>query len=64
MFVSDDFFETQSELIKYGNRFALTKYYLFIATATDVNTQEVSLFVSDTHLKDYNFRKTVLPFSL
>lgn len=42
VFISDDFFNTSKELVKYGNRFALTKYYLFIATATDVSTQEVA----------------------
>jgi len=42
VFISDNFFVTSQELVKHGNRFALTKYYLFIATATDVNTQEVS----------------------
>lgn len=62
--MSDDFFRNKQELIKNGNRFAITKYYLFIASTTDVNTQEVSLFVANTSEPEYNFAKTVLPFSL
>ena len=64
VYMSDDFFHTTEELIKHGNRFALTKYYLFIATATDLATQEVSLYVSSTFSKNYHFVKATLPFSL
>ena len=64
VFSSDDFFRTSTELIKHGNRFALTKYYLFIATATNIETQEVSLYVSNTALRKYDFQLTKLPFSL
>ena len=64
VFMSNDFFRTSEELVKNGNRFALTKYYLFIATATDLETQEVSLYVSLTCSRKYNFNKAKLPFSL
>ena len=46
-------------LIEYGNKFVLTKRYLFLAQALNVITQEVSLLVSTPPFEE--FLTTILP---
>ena len=46
---SDDFFRTAKVLVSKGNKFLLTKDYLFIAEVMDVESQEVLLLVSKSN---------------
>jgi len=53
---SDDFFKTTILLVSKGNKFLLTNHYLFVATVSDQETQEVFLLGSkSTHFK-YDFQ--------
>lgn len=47
-----------------GNRFALSKHFLFIAKVVSEKTQQVQLYVSHSGAKDYKFREVKLPYPL
>ena len=53
---SDDFFKTKRIAAHKGNKFLLTKNYLFVAQVVDQDLQEVMLLSSNSHDKLYNFQ--------
>ncbi|MCQ2819130.1 MAG: hypothetical protein MJ252_17850, partial [archaeon] len=66
---SDNFFVTSKVLVSKGNKFLLTKDYLFVAQVVDQESQEVLLLGSKSNVKNYNLlpveisRKSVLEHS-
>jgi hypothetical protein len=55
LYYSDDFFKTVRIGVHKGNRFFLTKNYLYVAQVIDVETQDVNLLVAKSTDKKYNF---------
>lgn len=53
---SDDFFKTKRVGAHKGNKFLLTKNYLFVAQVVDQEDQEVTLLVTDPKDKFYNLQ--------
>jgi hypothetical protein len=56
---SDDFFKTRKIGVHKGNKFMLTKDYLFVAQVLDQESQEVVLLVSKSNLKNYELEPIV-----
>jgi hypothetical protein len=54
-YYSDDLFRTIKIGVHKGNRFLLTKDYLYVAQVVDQDTQEVNLLVSKSTSKYYRF---------
>jgi hypothetical protein len=53
---SDDFFKTKRIAAHKGNKFLLTKHYLFVAQVVDQESQEVMLLSSKSNEKYYNLQ--------
>jgi len=53
---SDDFFKTKKIVTQKGNKFMLTKNYLFVAQVVDQETQEVSLLAGNSTNKLYDLQ--------
>ena len=53
---SDDFFKTKKIASQKGNKFMLTKDYLFVAQVIDQEVQEVTLLASNSSLKNYDLQ--------
>lgn len=53
---SDDFFKTKRVAAHKGNKFMLTKNYLFVAQVVDQERQEVMLLGANSADKYYNFQ--------
>lgn len=50
--------------MKQGNRFALSKHFLFLAKVISEKSQQVQLYVSSSGKKEYKFKKVELPYPL
>ncbi len=53
---SDDFFKTKRTGAHKGNKFMITKHYLFVAQVLDQESQEVVLLGANSAKKDYDFQ--------
>jgi hypothetical protein len=53
---SDDFFKTKKIAVHKGNKFMLTKDYLFVAQVLDQEVQEVTLLAANSSHKNYEFQ--------
>ena len=58
---SDDFFKTSKVLVKGGNKFLLTSFFLFVVQVNDEETQEVTLLSGNSRDPEY---KTLRPIEL
>jgi len=58
---SDDFFKTFKIIVKFGNKFLLSKNYFFVAYVINEETQDVALVVSDPTLANYEFSEVKMP---
>ena len=56
---SDDFFKTKRVATHKGNKFLITKEWLFVAQVVDEGTQEVMLLAANATDKIYNFQNVV-----
>ena len=59
---SDDFLKTSKALVYKGNKFLLTKNYLFVEQTLDQDTKESKLLVSDSNAVKYDFKEIDLSF--
>lgn len=57
---SDDYFKTKKLGVHKGNKFLLTKDYLFLAQVVDQDSQEVMLLSANSKEKIYNFHNIEL----
>ena len=58
---SDDFFKTFKTIVNQGNKFLLSRKYLFVVHAVDEQSQEVGLVVADPNVEKYDFKDVELP---
>ena len=53
---SDNFFKTRNTVVNYGNKFLLTKKFLYAVQVKKENKQEVNLLVANPRtISNYNF---------
>ena len=64
VFFSDNFFTQKTLLKEHGNRFALSKHFLYIAQASDEGSQQVKLYVTRASDSEYKMERVQLPFPL
>lgn len=58
---SDDFFSTSKTLLKNGNKFLMTKNFMFLAQVTNEKKQDVQLQIAEANSKNYVIYKAVIP---
>lgn len=61
--VSDNFLKSSKVLVYKGNKFLLTKHYLFVAQVLDQETQETKLLVANSNSTNYDFKEIDLSFN-
>ena len=57
---SDDYFKTKKIGVQKGNKFLITRDYLFLAQVVDQDSQEVMLLTANSNEINYNFRNIEL----
>lgn len=61
--MSDNFLKSSKVLAYKGNKFLLSKHYLFVAQVVDQDTQETKLMVSNSNSTNYDFKEIDLSFN-